>query len=1104
MAKLPEIQPRGAITRGPQSSVSPAEVANPFRQIGQALADWGDTFQKKEMADAATAGENAVYRDNQGNLKVEMRSNLSAKGRAYNAAAAQGYTARVAGDIRAAGVRISNEAKGNIDTFDGAWTGFRDQLLQNVPEEYQGAVLTMLDTEGPRLRLGVSEQKRTADIKEYEGNIKSEIQMLDDEASTLARSGGVGTTAYLEKTQQIRTLYQQLADNPDFVVGQTEADIALKRMEGRHMSEAMLGQVDKALSGPNGLAEAQKLSNAILTDDKIPLSPAERRQYAGLANERINGFVAQAKANLKPVQDRSQQIQKRLKEGVGLDADDVDKTAMELARGGDLAGATELISTRAMARTLQGFRSSPNSVQVNQAESLLARASGGDTIIAAMQEVESGGDATSVSSKGATGLMQVMPETADEIAGDLGDVNFPKNGTVEQKQAYLKNPEISRQYGTHYFNKMLTRYNGDKEAALIAYNGGPQRADAWLAAGRDDSVLPKESAAYYKKVLGKASSIVTFSPEEATSAKGFLQGRTDKAPEAITGLQDGFAVKLARMMQDAPPEIRNGLGVFSGMRTPQRQAEIISENAAKYGIDRKAWEADVAKLGPIEAGKKWAGEFKRSGLSENIGKPGGSYHQKGTAADLSYNGQSLAQAPANVVGWLHDNAAKYGLKFPLANENWHIEDDSTRSGVPSSPVDPELVKEYRQEVTSDARALFADIKSGNDRGLTPTVSNIDLLNRQLAVVDDQDFRNEVADYFATQLATDSAMVMAPAQLESLIAGLRADNADGFTVAQSQMVAGLEEAAKAQQAALKDDPLGYAMNRRLVSNLPPLDLQNPDSWAGTFQAYQSAVDVVRARGLTGNIPALRPGAQQELQRRLATSTPEEQIQLLGTMQQNLSPDTYQATISAIAGKGASLPVAAAGALVGVNPQAAEGILRGQALLAQNPNLAPKQTDENAALVDEVLPPSVFAPALEGARQQILEAARARYADLANQVGDTSGQLNDSRMQQAVQEVTGGLVEMNGHQVIAPRYGASQQEFDQLLEGLSDADLQGAVTSSGTRVKPQDLLNEGRLRAVADGRYVLEFGPEDAPTYALRQPSPGSYGGPSVFVLDLRGK
>lgn len=1076
MPRLPEIQPRGAVTRGPQSSISGAEIANPFQQIANGLGDLGQMFERKDVADAANEGSNAVYRDPDGNLKVDSRSNLSASGRAYNNAAAQGYSARLAGDIRTRGVAMSNEANGNIDTFNSSWKAFRDQTLSAVPKEYRGAVTTMLDTEGPRLSLGVSERKRTSDLKEFEGNIKSQIQLLDDDGSTLARAGGVGTDAYREKQAQIKTLYQQLADNPDFAVGQDEADIALKRMEGRHMSEAMLGQVEKTLNSPNGLVEARRLSQSILTDTSLDLSPAERRQYSGLANERINGFVAQTKANLKPIQDQSTLIQKRIKEGVGLDNDDIDTTARMLAAGGDMSGAMELYQSRAVAKTLQGFRLADNPTQINRAEGLFASAAGSDGILAAMQGVESDGDPNAISPKGAAGAMQVMPETADGIAAELGDANYPAKGSRADKQAYLKDHNV--EYGTHYFNQMMVKYDGDTEAALIAYNGGPARADAWIAGGRDDSKIPKESADYYKKVLGRSSAGASYSPEQASAAKTFLKGRTDKDSTHIDGLNDTFAVKVARMFEAAPADIKAGLGIYSGARSNERQAEL--------------WQEALKKYGSIDEARRW------------VAPPGHSEHNKGNAADLAFNGQSLKNAPANVVSWVHDNAKQFGLKFPLGNENWHVEDDSTRGGKGTRPpVDPEVVKEYRQEVTSDAKTLFTGIKAGFDKGMTPAVSDMNLLSRQLAIVDDQDFRKEVSDYFNAQTAVTGAAGMAPGQLESLISTLQSDAADGATVAQQQILTGLQQSQEARAKALNDDPIGYAARKGMIAAPPALDPSQPDSWGKTFQSLQQGVDVLQSRGEVGNISALRPEMLSQVTQMLDQSPPQQSIQLLSSMAANMRPETYKATLGKLYASGQGRAAATAGALAPLNPAAAEGILRGQILLKENPNLAPKKTDDNRASIDEMLPTTAMAPGYEGSRQFLLESATARYADLSQQSGDTSGDLSADRMQQAVTEVTGGVLDMNGYPTIAPTYGMKQDDFDKRLSQLTDQDLAGAITSTGQRVSARDLLNEGRLRAVADGRYILEFGRPDSPTYVMRQPSPGTYR-QSTFVLDLRAR
>jgi hypothetical protein len=114
----------------------------------------------------------------------------------------------------------------------------------------------------------------------------------------------------------------------------------------------------------------------------------------------------------------------------------------------------------------------------------LARAMRPDVIRA-----ESGGDPSVVSPKGARGLMQIMPETAREPG--YGVRPLQDNSDAENVR-----------FGTDYLAAMLRKYKGDKQAAAVAYNGGPARGDNWLKSGRNDAAIPRESADYYKKVLG--------------------------------------------------------------------------------------------------------------------------------------------------------------------------------------------------------------------------------------------------------------------------------------------------------------------------------------------------------------------------------------------------------------------------------------------------------------------------------------------------------------------------------------------------------------------------------------------------------------------------
>jgi len=78
------------------------------------------------------------------------------------------------------------------------------------------------------------------------------------------------------------------------------------------------------------------------------------------------------------------------------------------------------------------------------------------SLVQALIEVESGGDAAAVSPKGAQGLMQIMPGTAREL--NLSDP-FDPSANIDA--------------GSRYLRDQLKSF-GDVRLALAAYNAGPE------------------------------------------------------------------------------------------------------------------------------------------------------------------------------------------------------------------------------------------------------------------------------------------------------------------------------------------------------------------------------------------------------------------------------------------------------------------------------------------------------------------------------------------------------------------------------------------------------------------------------------------------------
>ena len=119
---------------------------------------------------------------------------------------------------------------------------------------------------------------------------------------------------------------------------------------------------------------------------------------------------------------------------------------------------------------------------------------------------------------------------------------------------------------------------------------------------------------------------------QGAGAHSMSDGHGHATQGEVNGLNAQFNSSLQRLIADSGGKVKIG----SGYRSYAEQDKLYK--------DWLAGKPGQAKAAP----------------------PGKSNHNHGLAADLQY-------ADANARAWVHANASKYGLVFPMSYEPWHIE-----------------------------------------------------------------------------------------------------------------------------------------------------------------------------------------------------------------------------------------------------------------------------------------------------------------------------------------------------------------------------------------------------------------------------------------------
>lgn len=159
-----------------------------------------------------------------------------------------------------------------------------------------------------------------------------------------------------------------------------------------------------------------------------------------------------------------------------------------------------------------------------------------------------------------------------------------------------------------------------------------------------------------------------------------------------------------------------------------------------------------------------------------------------------------------------------------------------------------------------------------------------------------------------------------------------------------------------------------------------------------------------------------------------------------------------------------------------------MIMGQEQIKENKAIMPKDTDLAPTITSYLGDVFVSNPKHQAA---IVNASKAVYAALAADSGITDGVFDETLMEQALEQVTGGVLEIEAdgsgwfvddtYKIQAPARGVTADAFENYLGGLRPGDIEqmGGIAAYSDE-DAVDQIQKSILVNVGQGRYLVHTG------------------------------
>jgi hypothetical protein len=1065
MVDLPRVPRRFATTSAPQTSITRQDVSLPWDIASRVFSIGAETLLTKaeETERASRAAE----------------------------------LARRGAGARTAGLAMAQEFQGDAEGFAAGWDAFTQQQLRasgltGPDADMFAADLASVGGQYQRSLMEDSFQRTNATALQ---SVQAQRAALGDELTALAYAGRADSAEFNQKAAMRRRLGEEMSGNPAFNISGEATRLEDEQFEAFLVGENVRGTIERLYDDDPAAAKAY--AEEVIGD--LNLSAEEKRKLIADSLSIFSGRAAEMRALRAEFREDVKPVLEAIEKGTPYSIDEANAL---IARAEEL----QIIGMPQRIRQAIRDRGRIEEIEAMDREGMLgavasdfAAASGLSPSTAFLNERTQ--DRESISTAG-----QLDPVFADNLARALADAEAA-TGQKAVIREHVRSSARQAQYYANYTRQPVTwqgvTYQPQGTGGGLAAAPGRSRHQRGQSADIEPGPvldwLHANAGHYGLEFLeGDAFKADPVHIQLARSAGGGfprVQVPAEFAPAFDTatstyGLPPGLLAAMAQQESGFAADVISGARRSSAGATGLMQ--FMPGTAAQFGID------PTNPQQSIDA----AGKYMRQLLDR--------YGGNVSHALAAYN-----WGPGNVDKWLA--AGGDPAKLPKETRDYVANITGMARGGATAPaggpISPAGLARERGLLTAELNEMLSEAEFILGKGIGLDMDSAGLMVNYARAIDDSDLTQKVDRLIQEAMAVDLQDRMSPQEAEALRATLRSDMR-GDRYMQARVLDQLESRAARQDKLREESPNLLGVEKGLYE-FAPIDMSSAEGISrglATRSRQNAVLSALEGRAYDN---LLLPQEALALGEAWRTADVAGRLGILdGIAASGVKPDQVRASIAALAGDEGTHALAAAAVLQSVNPAAAKGIVRGQWLVTQDPKRAPKPEDW-VEQTEIAFPPTLVTPDREDARQGLLSAVRYRYIDMAYRAGFAPGEVDPELVDKAVRDVTGGTVYFNGrHLMIAPVYGMEQDAYDDLEAALTDADFAGAVMPDGTPITMDEIRNaqpainvhlenigatawdsDVRLVAVGDGRYVLQFGSDNAPTFAMQ-------GEGRPFVLDFR--